>query len=341
MALLPIITVDVSTQSRGVIRTSMENTLIQSSIYGEVAAYGLYENKDVKTGDTLIVFNTGRLDEQILLNLEKRKQNTLFITDINKLLRGESNPESYKYKAEYNRYLSKCNEQKIQIDFLKKDYETTQRLYEKSVVSEFEYLALKNNYEKAQSLLRSLKEEFYANWQSEQTNLEIENQTLISSIRQLEKEKRNSVITAPVSGTIVQLAGFQTGNFIGPNQAIAYISSSDSLLVECYISPSDIGYIRNNQEVVFQIDAYDYREWGFMKGKVTEILTDIVMISDSPMFRARCRLDSGCLQLKNGYQGCIKKGMTLTGRFQLTRRSLWQLLFDKLDNWMNPKLMNS
>jgi HlyD family secretion protein len=341
IASLPFIQIDVTTQSRGIIRSPMENNVIQSPVYGEVTTYLLHENRNVLEGDTLIAFNTERLDEQILLNTKKIEQNNLFITDIDKLLTGKGKPDSYKYTAEYNRYLSKQNEQKIQISFLQKDYETTQRLYEKSVVSEFEYLTLKNNYEKAQSLLNSLKEEFYANWQNEQTNLEIENQTIKSTNRQLEKEKRNYVITAPVSGTLVQVAGFQTGNFIAPNQVIAYISVSDSLLAECYIIPADIGYIREGQDVVFQFDAFDYREWGLIEGKVTEILKDIVTIDDNPVFRVRCRLNSDYLQLKNGYKGYTKKGMSFTARFQLTRRSLWQLLFDKVDNWMNPKIITN
>ena len=29
--------------------------------------------------------------------------------------------------------------------------------------------------------------------------------------------------------------------------------------------------------------------------------------------------------------------MTLTGRFMLIRRNLFQLLYDKTDNWLNPK----
>jgi HlyD family secretion protein len=339
MASLPFIKVDISAQSRGVIRTPMENTVLQSSVYGEVTAYRLHENKNVVEGDTLIVFNTERLEEQIRLNLEKKEQNDQFMDDIARLLRGIGKPQGSKYMAEYSRYRSKINDQKIQIDFLKKDYETTKLLYKKTIVSEFDYLTLKNNLDKAESLLVNLKEEFHTTWQSEQTNLEIENQTLLSNIRQLEKEKRNYVITAPVSGTLVQVSGFQAGNFIGPNQAIAYISASDSLLAECYISPSDIGFIHQGQEVVFQFDAFDYREWGLIEGKVMDVLKDIITVSDRPMFRVRCRLNTQCMQLKNGYQGCIQKGMTLTGRFQLTRRSLLQLMFDKVDDWMNPKII--
>jgi HlyD family secretion protein len=32
--------------------------------------------------------------------------------------------------------------------------------------------------------------------------------------------------------------------------------------------------------------------------------------------------------------------MTCTARLTLTERSLWNLLFDKVDDWFNPQLMN-
>lgn len=39
---------------------------------------------------------------------------------------------------------------------------------------------------------------------------------------------------------------------------------------------------------------------------------------------------------KNGYKGYLKKGMTLQARFIITERTLWQLLYDKVDDWINP-----
>jgi HlyD family secretion protein len=70
---------------------------------------------------------------------------------------------------------------------------------------------------------------------------------------------------------------------------------------------------------------------------VIEIPTDVVMNNNQPVFQVRCSLDTSVLTLKNGYQGTLKKGMLLTGCFYLTNRSLCQLLFDKIDDWMNPK----
>jgi HlyD family secretion protein len=47
-------------------------------------------------------------------------------------------------------------------------------------------------------------------------------------------------------------------------------------------------------------------------------------------------LDNPILRLKSGQEGEIKKGMTFNARFVIARRSLFQLLYDKVDDWLNP-----
>ncbi len=267
-------------------------------------------------------------------------KNEQFIHDI-RLLLSEQKPITPKYLSEYNRYHSKIKEQNVQIEYLRVEYNISKKLLEKKVASESDYLFQKNNLDKASRLLVYLQEEYRSSWQSEQTRLELENQTIGSNIKQLEKEKRQYAITAPSSGILVQVAGFQQGNFISPSQPLAYISVIDSLLAECYVSPLEIGFIYPGQEVFFQMDAFNYREWGLISGTVHEVINDVVTVENQTMFRVRCVLNESSLQLKNGYVGKIKKGMSLTGRFRLNQRSLFQLLFDKVDDWMNPKIVKN
>jgi membrane fusion protein, peptide pheromone/bacteriocin exporter len=85
-----------------------------------------------------------------------------------------------------------------------------------------------------------------------------------------------------------------------------------------------------------QIDAFNYNEWGMMPGTVADIAGDFVLMENKPVFKVRCRLEKQTLQLKNGYTARLKKGMTLRTRFVVTRRSLFQLLYDKADDWLNP-----
>jgi HlyD family secretion protein len=53
-------------------------------------------------------------------------------------------------------------------------------------------------------------------------------------------------------------------------------------------------------------------------------------------FRVKCKPEKTFLSLKNGYKAEIKKGMSLSTRILVIRRSLYHLLFDKADKWFNP-----
>lgn len=107
------------------------------------------------------------------------------------------------------------------------------------------------------------------------------------------------------------------------------------------VKPSDIGLIKKNQHVKFQIDAFNYNQWGLLTGKVIDIDHNITLQENQAFFKVRCSMDSKELKLKSGYKTTVSKGMTLTTQFLITRRSLFDLLFDKVDDWLNPKLIQN
>jgi HlyD family secretion protein len=39
---------------------------------------------------------------------------------------------------------------------------------------------------------------------------------------------------------------------------------------------------------------------------------------------------------KNGVTGTLKKGMYVSSRFMITERSLFDLIYQKMDDWANP-----
>ena len=65
LILLPIIKVDITSQNNGVIRSRFDDNIIQSGVYGEVTRAKISENLTVKQGDTILVINTQKTDEQI------------------------------------------------------------------------------------------------------------------------------------------------------------------------------------------------------------------------------------------------------------------------------------
>ena len=98
--------------------------------------------------------------------------------------------------------------------------------------------------------------------------------------------------------------------------------------------------IHKNQAVKFQIDAFNYNQWGLLQGKVIEIDHNITIQGENAFFKVRCSINNTKLQLKNGCKTDISKSMTLTTRYTIDRRSLFDLLFHKVDDWLNPKAPN-
>jgi len=338
--LLPFITMPVTTQAQGVIRTQGENNILQAAVVGKVQQITISENSYVNAGDTIIVLNTENIDEQIITNSNKIDENNQFISDMQNMLEWRADKVvSTTYKAQHAYYLAKATEIRQRVEYLEREYKTSEGLYYKGVVAKNEYLQKKNDYNSAMLAEKQLVNQFRNNWQTDITRLQQEITDITSKNRQLQQEKTKYIITAPISGAILNFSGIQVDNFISPGQTIAYISPNGGIIAECYVSPADIGFIRDKQKVNFQLQAYDYNQWGMVQGTVTEISNDVIKINNSYAFRVRCSLNANFLQLKNGYKGELKKGMTLTGRFYLTDRTLWQLLFDKVDDWMNPKVM--
>jgi uncharacterized protein YcfL len=178
-------------------------------------------------------------------------------------------------------------------------------------------------------------------WENQKRDLEERLKNLNGAVAKIKVESNNYIVLAPISGTIENFSGIQVGSYINASQSIATISAADRLIVESTVSPNDIGLIKKNQKVKFQLDAFNYNQWGLLEGKVVDIDRNITIQGDQAFFKVRCALDSTTLQLKSGYKANVSKGMTLTTRYIITRRSLFDLLFDKIDDWLNPKQISS
>ena len=173
-------------------------------------------------------------------------------------------------------------------------------------------------------------------WQAELLNYERDMRSVESELTGLETEIKSMIVRSPISGTVQGLTGIYPGSVVYVGQELAQISPDSDLIVEAYVSPNHIGLLHNGMQVRFLIDAFNYNQWGFGQGKVIEISDDIHIVNDKLVFRIRCSLDQNFLQLKNGYKGLLKKGMSLQARFIVTERTLWQLIYDNADDWLNP-----
>ena len=54
-------------------------------------------------------------------------------------------------------------------------------------------------------------------------------------------------------------------------------------------------------------------------------------------FKVKCKLQQKFLVMKKtGLKGYLKKGMVANVRFMITKRSLFDILYQNIDEWINP-----
>jgi HlyD family secretion protein len=340
-ALLPTVNVQVTTQSEGVVRSLDEDNPIVAVISGEVRSCRISENQFVAKDDTLLVIATDRIDQEIKLLTFQKLEYRQHLTDLSQLVAGENGKlYSAVYKQEFIAHQGKLAEQLTQLQQAENEYLLARLLFDKGITPKHDLEKILRQFQFEKSKYASLNEQQKTFWQGKLQEAILNLAELEIRMKQLETEKRQYCLTASITGHITGFTGIKPGNFIYPNMQIATIAPGNDLLVECYVPPSDIGLIEQGMSASFQFHAFNYNLWGVGTGKVNEISNSVVSINNTPFFRIKCQLDQNFLQLKNGCIGKLKKGMTLTGRFKVAERTLFQLLYDKADNWLNPKRKN-
>ena len=98
-----------------------------------------------------------------------------------------------------------------------------QKLYKKEVIAKVEFENSKYSFELALNELNHFKKQQSNQWQAELTQQNNRSNELKSSILQFNDEQRNYIITASIKGTIQNLKGVESGNFISSGTVIAEI----------------------------------------------------------------------------------------------------------------------
>ncbi|WP_064196074.1 MULTISPECIES: HlyD family secretion protein [Emticicia] len=342
---LPFIFIDISVQSNGIIRTVSEKTEIKSLISGTVKAVNVSENQNIAQNTTLFVIATDDIDTKLNANSFQKQEKNDFIHDLVVLTQigknnifGNHSTQTPIYTQQLNTFRSQLQENIFHQKKIKKELDADQYLYKEKVIARRELNAKEYEMNRLVAEFESIFQRQLSQWQAELNKHRFDLKQLQSEAKQLTQQKSYYKIKAPIGGNIQQIVGKYEGSYVQIGETLGIISPDSNLIAECYVSPNDIGLLRKNMPVSFQIDAFNYNEWGLVQGKITDIAHDFVVLNEKPIFKVKCQLDKKTLQLKNGYTAPLKKGLTFRARFVVTKRSLYQLLYDKTDDWLNPKI---
>lgn len=337
---LPFIYVDISVQGSGVVRPVAEKTEIKSSITEFVDSVFVCEGEQVKKGDVILRFRTNNSDYKINYQSSRLGDCSAQLADLSFLARGEC-PKHFSSSVrqqEYAYFMRQKHELETEVKQAEKEYERNKVLFEKKVISEEEYDGYYFKLQNKRNELASLVQSQISTWQADQNTYRNTYNEMNSSLNQEIKDKDMYIVRSPVDGTVDQFSGVYRGSSIQAGQSLAVISPDSTLCLEVYVTPRNIGFVSVGMPVKVQVESFNYNEWGTLSGKVKDISSDFMTDSQGNSFyKVKCEMDRDYLQLKSGRVGKLKKGMTVSAHFMVTRRSLFDLLYQKMDDWVNPK----
>jgi HlyD family secretion protein len=342
-AMLPIIRVQPSVRSAGVVRPTVEKQDVRARASGIVSSVRLRENANVRQGDTLALLRAEAWGERRGLTASRLAERRRLVHDLELLTRGpmpagalEGTLFASSLRREYASFQALTMEFELRQKQAERELARAKQLAEQGFVTQSEI------DERTFALSRIMSEwsiasvRVVAEWETRLAEYRTELTALETEQRQLAEQGAQYAIVAPITGTVEQIASLSPGSYLAEADRIAVISPTSRLLADVDVRPRDVGLLRPGMPVRLRIDAFDASDWGFVTGSIFEISNDAVPVSGGPVFRVRVSLDQETLSLRTGITGQLKKGMTLQARFLLNERTLWQLLFDDVSDWLDP-----
>lgn len=334
---------DVNVMAPGMIKPREDRTIITATSGGFVSHCKMAPNVRVNEGDTLMVIHSELFTVKVPALQKRQTELVDLISDLKNIT--TKSPYSVKlksplYKQDVLYYIAQWNEADAKRKLARQAYERSKKLFDANVIPLSEFEPVELEYTQAENAIRTLTGYQKRQWQSDLSGYENELREIETQLSQIDIQNAETVIVSPVAGTIQQMQTVFDGSYVTAGQQLAEMSPDGDLIAECYVQTKDIGYLQPGMTGKVQVSAFNYTEWGLLMATVDEIFDDVTVSSDGTQsfYKVYCSLNSDHLTLKNGYEGYIKKGMVINSNFIVTRRTVFQLLYDKLDNWLNPNI---
>jgi len=341
--------VEEVTRGQGSVIPSSREQVIQSLDPGVLSEMLVREGDLVERGQVLLKLDTAR--SSAVYREAKNKVDALEATAAR--LRSEAHGVPLKFPASvpaelvaretaaYRARTRAVNETVQGLEqskkLLDKEIAITEPMAAKGVVSEVEILRMKRQSNDLQLQITERRNKFQSDANTDLVRVEADlAQSEEAAAARADPVKR-SEIKAPLRGVVKNIKINTVGGVVGAGQDIMEIVPVDGpLLVEAYIRPQDVAFIKPNDEALVKLTAYDYAIYGGLEGKVKLISPDTLQDNrrpselklnpDESFYRVIVQTTSHDLKDKNGNDMPIIPGMIATVDIKTGEKTVFQYL---------------
>ena len=128
-------------------------------------------------------------------------------------------------------------------------------------------------------------------------------------------------LTAPVAGTVQQLAVHTTGGVVTPAQVLLVLVPDDAeVTADVVLENKDVGFVNEGQAAEIKLETFPFTRYGTVPARVTAITADAVLDEKrGAIFPATLRLERATLEV-DGRVIRLAPGMNLTAEIKTGRR---------------------
>ncbi len=116
-----------------------------------------------------------------------------------------------------------------------------------------------------------------------------------------EQRSRLMHLTAPVAGTVQQLAINTVGGVVTPAQPLMAIVPGENVLeVEAMLPNKDIGFVNPGQDAEVKVETFPFTRYGTLRGKITQVSSDAIQDEKLGLiYSTRVKLARDTLRVEN------------------------------------------
>lgn len=207
---------------------------------------------------------------------------------------------------------------------LDQEIRITAPMVKHGVVSEVELLRMQRESSDLAQQISQRKNDYAAKANEELVRVESELAQAKENMAMRADPVERSEVKAPMRGIVKDIKINTVGGVVTAGQEImTIVPLDDKLLVEAYINPRDVAFIRPGLPAVVKISAYDYAIYGGLDGKVTLISPDTLsnqnratdqlkLDQNQVYYRMLVQTEGNTLRDKNGKELPIIPGMVAT-----------------------------
>ncbi|MGX2967187.1 HlyD family type I secretion periplasmic adaptor subunit [Ursidibacter sp. B-7004-1] len=337
------------TRGQGSVIPSSRDQIVQSIDPGIIQEIKVKEGDIVEKGQVLLVLDDTR-SSAILRESQAKVSN---LQAISARLKAEAQDTSLNFPESISAELKnreiavyKANQKTLNEAIaglaaskkvLDREISIIQPMVSKGVMSEVELLKLKRQSLELNQQITERKNKYRSDASQELVRTESELAQALENMAVRADPVERAQLRAPLKGIVKNIRVNTIGGVIQAAQDILEIVPiDDKLVVQAYISPKDVAFIRTGQEAIVKISAYDYAIYGGIEGKVVLISPDTLqderrpselkLNSDQAYYRVLVETTHNNITDKTGNILEITPGMTATVDIKTGEKTVFQYL---------------